>query len=76
MFDFRVKVNTELSLDGSDYTQEGVENFRDFITDKGLYESFLRGTYQVMVVQDAGKIVGIPNPINATSCFYYTFIIA
>lgn len=49
---------TFLEFDGKDYTQEGIRNFFDFITDDDLYVAFLRGEYQLMVALDRGKIIG------------------
>lgn len=49
---------TFLEFDGKDYTQEGIRNFFDFITDEDLYVAFLKGEYQLMVALDRGKIIG------------------
>lgn len=49
---------TFLEYDGKDYTEEGIRNFFDFITDNELYTSFLRGEYQMMVALADGRIVG------------------
>ncbi len=49
---------TFLEYEGSDYTREGIKNFFDFITDDDLYESFLRGEYQMMVALADGEIIG------------------
>ncbi len=40
---------TFLKYEGKDYTEEGIRNFFDFITDEELYISFLRGEYRLMV---------------------------
>ena len=50
---------TFLKFEGRDYTEEGIKNFFDFITDDNLYEGFLKGTYQVMAALDGEKVVGI-----------------
>ena len=50
---------TFLEYDGKDYTQEGIKNFFNFITDNDLYTAFLRGEYQVMVALAQGKIIGV-----------------
>ena len=55
---------TFLKYEGNDYTEAGIESFREFITDEGLYESFLRGKYQVMVALDDGKIIGMASVRN------------
>lgn len=50
---------TFLEYDGKDYTQEGIKNFFDFITDSDLYTAFLRGEYQMMVALAQGRIIGV-----------------
>ena len=50
---------TFLEYDGKDYSQEGIKNFFDFITDSDLYSAFLRGEYQMMVALIQGKIIGV-----------------
>ncbi|MGN0166575.1 MAG: GNAT family N-acetyltransferase [Acetatifactor sp.] len=49
---------TFLKFEGKDYTEEGIKNFFDFITDDNLYVAFLRGEYQVMVALDGEKVIG------------------
>ena len=49
---------TFLEYDGKDYTEEGIRNFFEFITDGDLYESFLKGRYQLMVALVDGKVIG------------------
>lgn len=49
---------TFLQYDGKDYTQEGIRNFFEFITDDDLYTAFLRGEYQLMVALEKGRIIG------------------
>ncbi len=49
---------TFLKYEGSDYSQEGIRNFFEFITDDGLYRSFLEGRYQMMVALDDGRVIG------------------
>lgn len=49
---------TFLRFDGGDYTQEGIRNFYDFITDDDLYVAFLKGEYQLMVALDDRKVIG------------------
>ncbi len=49
---------TFLKYEGKDYTEEGIRNFFDFITDEELYISFLRGEYRLMVALDRGKVIG------------------
>lgn len=50
---------TFLQYDGKDYTQEGIRNFFDFITDEELHTAFLRGEYQMMVALEKGRIIGV-----------------
>lgn len=49
---------TFLKFEGKDYTQEGIKNFFDFITDDDLYVAFLKGTYRMMVALDGEKVIG------------------
>lgn len=49
---------TFLKFEGKDYTQEGIKNFFDFITDDDLYVAFLKGTYRMMVAVDGERIIG------------------
>ncbi|MDE6642168.1 MAG: GNAT family N-acetyltransferase [Acetatifactor sp.] len=49
---------TFLKFEGRDYTQEGIKNFFDFITDDDLYVAFLKGTYRMMVALDGEKVIG------------------
>ena len=49
---------TFLQFEGKVYTEEGVNNFFDFITDDNLYVAFLRGEYQMMVALDGERIIG------------------
>lgn len=49
---------TFLKFEGKDYTQEGIKNFFDFITDDDLHEAFLRGEYRLMVALDGETVIG------------------
>lgn len=49
---------TFLKFEGRDYTQEGIKNFFDFITDDDLYVAFLKGTYRMMVALDGERVIG------------------
>lgn len=49
---------TFMKFEGRDYTEEGIKNFFDFISDDGLYNAFLRGDYQLMVALDGERVVG------------------
>ena len=41
------------------YTDEGIQNFEDFITDTTLHRMFLMGVYQMFVALDRKQIVGM-----------------
>lgn len=49
---------TFLKFEGDVYSPEGVRNFLDFITDEGLFHSFLQGKYLLMIALDGENIVG------------------
>ena len=49
---------TFLKYEGEDYTEEGIRNFFEFITDDDLYVSFLKGDYQMMVALDDKRVIG------------------
>lgn len=49
---------TFLKFEAVDYTEEGIRNFLDFITDDKLFHAFLRGEYQMMVALDKDRVVG------------------
>lgn len=49
---------TFLKFEGSDYTEEGIKNFFDFITDDNLHAAFLKGEYQLMVALDGSRVIG------------------
>lgn len=55
---------TFLKFEASDYTEEGIRNFLDFITDEQLFHSFLQGNYQMMVALDGERIVGVASVRN------------
>ena len=48
-----------MEYDAPDYSEEGIKNFREFVTDSDLHEMFIKGLYQVIVAVDDGKIVGV-----------------
>ena len=49
---------TFMKFEACDYTEEGISNFRDFITDGRIYRMFLDGTYLMLVAVDNGRIIG------------------
>ena len=50
---------TFLKFDAPDYPQEGIDNFREFVTDEVLKNMFHSGEYQLFVAVCAKKIIGI-----------------
>lgn len=50
---------TFMQFEAKDYSREGVRNFKDFISGRELYRSFVKGTYQMMVALDKKKIIGM-----------------
>lgn len=57
---------TFLRFDAKDYTQEGIDSFRDFITDVTLHRMFQEGRYQIFVALDKKKIIGMISLRNET----------
>ena len=55
---------TFLRFEAGDYTEEGIQNFLDFITDEQLFHSFLQGRYQMMVALDGKRVVGVASVRN------------
>lgn len=49
---------TFLKYEAADYTQEGIRNFREFITDEKLFHAFRAGNYQVLVALDERRVIG------------------
>lgn len=48
-----------MKFEAGDYGVEGVENFRNFISDPMLRRMFLLGTYHMYVATCCGKVVGM-----------------
>lgn len=57
---------TFLQFEASEYTEEGIQNFKDFITDDTLYQMFVMGTYPVFVALVDDTIVGMLSMRNRT----------
>lgn len=55
---------TFLRFEAADYSEEGIRNFLDFITDERLFHSFLRGEYQMMVAVDGEQLIGAASVRN------------
>ena len=49
---------TFLIFEAEEYSEEGIESFRDFISDQWLKNMFLKGDYQMIVALVGDKIVG------------------
>ena len=49
---------TFLVFEATEYTEEGIESFRDFISDQWLKKMFLCGQYQMFVALDNEKLIG------------------
>ena len=49
---------TFLIFEAQEYSEEGIESFRDFISDQWLKNMFLKGEYQMMVALHDNKIIG------------------
>lgn len=50
---------TFLKYEANVYSEEGVRNFEDFITDTTLHRMFIMGMYQMFVALDRSKIIGM-----------------
>lgn len=50
---------TFLKYEASDYTPEGIRNFREFITDEKLRQAFRLGNYQMLVALDGKRVIGM-----------------
>lgn len=50
---------TFLEFEADDYSPQGIRSFEDFITDSGLKQMFLLGSYQMISAFVEGKMVGM-----------------
>lgn len=50
---------TFLQFEAKDYSEEGIQNFNNFVTDHTLYKMFVSGVYQVVIALEDKKIVGM-----------------
>ena len=64
---------TFLKYEGEDYTEEGIRNFFEFITDDDLYVSFLKGDYQMMVALDKERVIGAASVRSCTSSIFRSY---
>ncbi len=49
---------TFLIFEAQEYSEEGIESFRDFISDQLLKKMFLKGEYQMFVAYDENRLIG------------------
>lgn len=47
------------TCNASDYSQEGIRQFRDFLDDDTLYRMFLAGSFRLVVASLYGNLVGV-----------------
>ena len=57
---------TFLKFEASDYTLDGIQSFKDFITDSVLYRMFVMGSYQLFCAYDKDKLIGMISLRNET----------
>ena len=57
---------TFLKYDAVDYTEEGIRQFQDFITDSALYRMFLAGSYEVILAIENQRIIGVISVRNGS----------
>jgi len=50
---------TFMRFEASDYTPEGIQNFKDFITGNSLFWMFMEGKYPLFVACDNEQIIGM-----------------
>ena len=51
--------STFLQFDARDCSPEGQRSFWDFISNEGLKEAFLKGSYQLLVAVNGEEIIGV-----------------
>ncbi len=57
---------TFMRFEADVYSEEGIRNFEDFITDTTLHRMFVMGVYQMFVALDRKRIVGMITLRNAS----------
>jgi len=50
---------TFVKYDAKDYTEEGIANFKEFVTDTSLYRNFCEGRYPLFVAYIQDELVGM-----------------
>lgn len=58
--------DTFLRFDADDYSQEGILNFNEFVTDPILYQMYRNGEYVLFTAKDRGTIIGMITLRNET----------
>ncbi len=48
-----------MTFEAPGYSSEGVRKFFEFITDDDVHQAFLRGSYQVLLAERNGEMVGV-----------------
>ena len=49
---------TFMKFEANDYTQEGIDQFNDFLFDGQLHSWYLQGAYEMLVALDQGRVIG------------------
>ena len=57
---------TFIKFEAQDYTEEGIQSFKDFITDSVLHRMFVMGAYQLFCAYDGSKLIGMISLRNET----------
>lgn len=57
---------TFMQFEAADYTKEGIESFKNFISDNFLYRMFTLGAYQLFCAFDGEKMIGMISLRNET----------
>lgn len=50
---------TFMKYEADDYSEEGIENFYDFLTNGRIYRMFLEGTYLMMIALHENRVIGV-----------------
>lgn len=57
---------TFLQFDASMFSEEGIQHFRDFLSDNFLKKMFVSGEYQVVAAYCDGRMIGVISLRNST----------
>ncbi len=55
---------TFLRFEAGDYTNEGINNFHEFVRDERLYNLFMNGHYKLFVAESKNQVVGMISQRN------------